>query len=591
MFGPIPSGGRLRAVAGLMLVAVFAVVPTAAADTESGNLPGGTSISVGIDSPAAGALIASPPGDVSLSGTASVGEGVPVANTTLVYVVDTSGSTIPPLSGPGCGGNQNGDGSSNSVLDCEIAAARALNQQAIAAGTVGQVGAVFFNSNASIRDAGPTTPGTQGLTGPGTDANGNSLPDVEDTLRTAAGGGNTDFEAAVRTACALVQQSSNPNNIVVFLSDGFATEGGNALDDLPCSPTQATFHTFAVGSGSSCSNTGGGRGSLAQIATATGGTCTNVTDTATLPDVVPGIIDSQLTTLSLSVDGGAAVNISSTASPSLPQNGPASVTYGTIVPGLAPGNHTLCVTATGSDGGGTGSVTDCHSIVVATISLSPEEATNELGTPGQTHSVTATVAAGADGGVSGVDVSFSIDSGPNAGQTATATTDSSGEATFQYAAAQGLAGLGTDAIKSCFTDDQNTEACDTATKHWVDTTAPQLACTPTTNPSDASVPAAGENPKSGQNPDGFYILTATDAVDPNPTLTLADSGSSATFGPFASGTAVKLVQAPGATPGQKPGTGAIDWNITMKGDGSLTATDASGNVSAPVSCKVAPPPK
>jgi len=83
----------------------------------------------------------------------------------------------------------------------------------------------------------------------------------------------------------------------------------------------------------------------------------------------------------------------------------------------------------------------------------------------------------------------------------------------------------------------------------------------------------------------------TDAVDPNPVLTLADSGSSATFGPFASGTKIKLTQAPGATPGQEPGTSVIDWKIKIKGDGVLTATDASGNVSAPVSCKVAPKPK
>ena len=267
------------------------------------------------------------------------------------------------------------------------------------------------------------------------------------------------------------------------------------------------------------------------------------------------------------------------------------MSFSTSVNGLAPGNHTLCVIATGTDGGGEGSVEHCHPIVVATIELAPATAVNELGTPGQTHTVTATVAAGADGGVAGVQVSFEIGSGPNAGQTATATTDAAGEAAFTYVATQGPAGLGTDAIEGCFTDSQGTEACDTATKQWVDTTPPVVACTPTTNPSGGNVPPAGQNPKSGQNPDGFYVLTATDAVDPNPSLTLADSGSTATFGPFASGTKIELTQAPGATPRQKPGPGVIDWHITIKGDGSLTATDASGNVSAAVSCKVAPPPK
>ena len=581
------KGGRLPAIAGLALAGVLAAAPLAQADTTNGNLPGGTSISVGIAAPADGALIASPPGDVSLSGTASVGQGVPVANTTLVYVVDRSGSTS---NTNGCGGNQNGDGASNTVLDCEIAAGRALNQEAIASGTVGQVGAVFFDSGAQIQDAGGA-PGTQTLVAPATDTDSDAIPDIEERLRAATFGSNTNFEAAVRQACALVQQSTNPNNIVVFLSDGFANEGGNAINDLPCSPKAATFHTFAVGAFSSCSNTGSGRGSLAQIAAATGGTCTNVTNVANLPDVVPGLIGSQLTKLELTVDGGAPQDISGSASPGLPQAGPASVSYSTTIPGLAPGNHTLCVTARGSDGGGTGSVTHCHDVVVASITLTPATEDNELGTPGQTHTVTATVAAGADGGVAGVTVGFSIGSGPNAGASDSATTNASGEATFTYTATQGLAGLGTDAIEGCFTDSQNTTVCDQAQKRWVDTTAPTVTCEPTTNPSGDNVPAAGENPAAGQNPDGFYVLTATDAVDPNPELTLADTGSTATFGPFASGTKIKLTQAPGATPAQKAGTGAIDWQIRTKGDGSVTATDASGNTSAPVACKVAPAPK
>jgi len=46
-----------------------------------------------------------------------------------------------------------------------------------------------------------------------------------------------------------------------------------------------------------------------------------------------------------------------------------------------------------------------------------------------------------------------------------------------------------------------------------------------------------------------------------------------------------------ATPNVKPGHGAIDWIITLNGDAIVTAVDASGNVSAPSSCKVPPPPK
>ncbi len=587
MYRLASRGGRLPAVAGLALAGALIAAAPAMAHTTSGNLPGGTSIEVGISAPADGALIASPPGNVHIAGTATIGQGVPVANTTLIYVVDRSGSTSDP---DGCGGNQNGDGASNTVLDCEIAAARELNGQAIAAGTVDEVGAVFFESTAQIQDSSPVG-GFQGLVHPAANSDSDTIPDIEETLRTATSGGGTDFEEATRRACQLVQQSTNPNNIVVFLSDGVAQEGGSALAQVPCAPTTATFQTFAVGVSSSCTNTGGGRGSLAQIAAETGGSCTHVTNVANLPGVVPGIIDSQLTRLELTIDGGAPQDISGSASPGLPQNGPASVSYSTTTASLAPGHHTLCVTATGSDGGGGGSVTHCHDVVVATIELTPATETNELGTPGQTHTVTATVAAGADGGVAGVAIAFSIPAGPNAGASAGATTDAAGQATFTYAATQGLAGLGTDTIEGCFTDSQSTTACDTAVKRWVDTTAPTVTCAPTTNPSGNHIPSAGNNPKAGQNPDGFYVLTASDAVDPNPRLTLSDTGSSATFGPFAGGTKIKLTQAPGATPSQKPGAGVIDWQIKLKGDGALTATDASGNTSAPVACRVAPAPK
>jgi len=89
------EGQSAAAFAGLILASLLVAAPPAAADTTAGNLPGGTSIAVGIDTPADDALIASP-GDVSLSGSASIGQGVPVANTTLIYVVDRSGSTQNP---------------------------------------------------------------------------------------------------------------------------------------------------------------------------------------------------------------------------------------------------------------------------------------------------------------------------------------------------------------------------------------------------------------------------------------------------------------------------------------------------------------
>jgi hypothetical protein len=124
-----------------------------------------------------------------------------------------------------------------------------------------------------------------------------------------------------------------------------------------------------------------------------------------------------------------------------------------------------------------------------------------------------------------------------------------------------------------------------------DLTAPTGACRPTTNPGGKTVPKAGTHPKSGQNPDGFYILRVSDNLDPNPQIVVHDSGSAAVFGPFPDGTRIKLTQAPGATPSQKPGAGVIDWKIKLKGDAELFFVDASGNVSGPVTCRVPPPPK
>jgi hypothetical protein len=178
------------------------------------------------------------------------------------------------------------------------------------------------------------------------------------------------------------------------------------------------------------------------------------------------------------------------------------------------------------------------------------------------------------------------------GLTHSANTNAAGQATFTYAAKQGLAGLGTDSISACFDDAAGNDVCDTATKTWRDTTPPTTACVETTNPSGNNVPTSGPNAgNSGQNPDGFYQLNATDSVDPNPRVFLKDSVSGQVFGPFASGVKIKLTQAPGATPSQKPGPGVIDWQIIIKGDALVYATDASGNTSTPLSCRVPPPPK
>jgi hypothetical protein len=133
-----------------------------------------------------------------------------------------------------------------------------------------------------------------------------------------------------------------------------------------------------------------------------------------------------------------------------------------------------------------------------------------------------------------------------------------------------------------------------------DTTAPLVDCVETTNPSGKKVPPAGPGAgNSGQNPDGFYELLAVDVVDADPDIYVVDKGADGlfgtaddtTFGPFASGTKIKYVEANGATPSISAGPGVIDWMIKGQGDFGIEAVDASGNVSEHLQCHVPPPPK
>lgn len=253
---------------------------------------------------------------------------------------------------------------------------------------------------------------------------------------------------------------------------------------------------------------------------------------------------------------------------------------GDLVPVLPPYNKYYC---TGSS-----------------IELAPLTAINELGTADKTHTVTATVTDYFDDPVAEATVDFKVISGPNTGKSGSDTTDASGQTTFTYAATQGCNGLGTDTIKACFTDEQDDTVCATATKDWVDTTPPEVACPETVNPHGKVVPPAGSTtlpgPKGGQNEDGFYELKATDLVDPEPQIFVVDTGSSTVFGPFFSGTKIKYTEAPGATPEQKKigsskgQAGAIEWQIIGNGDAIIKAVDCAGNT-AIASCLVPPLPK
>ena len=371
---------------------------------SSGTLPGGTSIEVDNTDPSDGEVFYIPVGettiDITDAGTASVGEGVAVADTTLIYVIDASGSTGGSSGGTTCGEQQTHDDESgpNEIIDCEILASINLNDVAVSLGSVDEVAMVLFAGANVTADATPGG-GDDPIIDPAADANSNDTPDVNEVLQSikvAVYGSEesgfelftdkptpdlygTNFGAGIEAALDIAALATNPNVIVVFLSDGLNNKGAhvNTFDY-----GDVVFHTFAIGSGSSCTSDPWSKGSLKDIADLSGGTCTAVSDPSDLPDILPQLIVATFISLEIEVDGGGAVPIDNAdIDPDLPQDDPVTVSYSTTVSGLGPGQHEICITAYGADAGGEGSVTDCKTITViplVSIDIKPGSFPNSI---------------------------------------------------------------------------------------------------------------------------------------------------------------------------------------------------------------------
>ncbi|MEL7356414.1 MAG: SBBP repeat-containing protein [Cyanobacteria bacterium J06560_6] len=160
----------------------------------------------------------------------------------VVFVIDVSGSADFNFVGSNVA-DFNGDGRANTRLDAEIAGFIALNDQLVAQGLgdSAEVGIVVFSGFAAQADMNTTLSGTQLLTTPTTDADGNGVSDVEDILRSlrsgAFGVGNftgTNFENALREVEQTLTTVDTPvgSGNVVFLSDGEVNRGGNISDEI-----------------------------------------------------------------------------------------------------------------------------------------------------------------------------------------------------------------------------------------------------------------------------------------------------------------------------------------------------------------------
>jgi hypothetical protein len=361
---------------------VLALLSGGTALATTGRLPGRTPIGVTItvQDPAARTHPGATTRTVLVQGTASVGRSVTPTDTTLIYVLDASGSTVDPAGGD-CGPDQTPDdpeSAPDEVIDCEIAAATKLNDAAVAAGGVARVAMVSFAGDAVVADA---TPGGHDdpLTTPDADANHNHVRDVTEVLRSiqvakqdgqASGFAtftpkrnpapvHTNFAAAIGGALGVARLARTSRVVVVMLSDGIADTGQAVADVLPAAHgDKVVFDTFAVGAGASCAGNQEGMGGLGDIARLTGGGCIQVKDPSHLPRLLPGVVKASLTSLAISVGGGPAVPIpAGRIHPGVPRQGPASVSYQTSVP--VTGTPKLCVRAQGADAGGSGSVAAC----------------------------------------------------------------------------------------------------------------------------------------------------------------------------------------------------------------------------------------
>jgi Ca2+-binding RTX toxin-like protein len=167
----------------------------------------------------------------------------------IAFIVDVSGSTGGTFSGNSTIADLNNDGTSNTILDAEIAGVRALfNSLVNRAGLAGaDVALIPFQSSASIS--------YQGVAGE--DQNNNNVKDLIDGLYALNDSGGTNFENAMRQAITYFNGAGSGKNVLYFLSDGSASASA-ASDEvstlLNAAGINATINTFGVGSGANMSS-------------------------------------------------------------------------------------------------------------------------------------------------------------------------------------------------------------------------------------------------------------------------------------------------------------------------------------------------
>ncbi|GAI25618.1 unnamed protein product [marine sediment metagenome] len=240
----------------LTVIATLTLSVTPVLAYTAGYLPGDTAIEVDNTEPEDGDVYYIPAGETAIdimdTGTAAVGEGVAIPDTTLIYILDASGSTAEYSGGTVCGEQQTHDlydtppgSGSNQIIDCEILAAINLNDMAVSLGSIDEVAMIMFAGSAVTADATPAG-GDDPIIDPAADANTNTTNDVDEVLKSimvaywASGEESgfklftdkptadifgTNFGAGIQAALDVAALGSNPNVVVAFISDGSCNKG------------------------------------------------------------------------------------------------------------------------------------------------------------------------------------------------------------------------------------------------------------------------------------------------------------------------------------------------------------------------------
>jgi trimeric autotransporter adhesin len=267
---PRKRSGRWIAAGAVALVAVHGAALAKPSGTTGTSPNGG--VSVTIDSPAPRTHVAAGL-PVQVTGTTNATGST--ATDSVVYIVDVSASTADAaaVTSESCG-DVNGDGSADTVLDCELAG---LEQLTSALPPTMLVAVVAYANEATAADMNPAAAGTQFFATATADEDLNGSPDVVDALKVLESGGGIDLDAALDEANSLAALGVEaPTFLLLSHGSGTVTTGpGSPL--AVAADDGVTIIVFAVGQAAGACAPGT---DLQVIAATTHGTCSVVDEPA-----------------------------------------------------------------------------------------------------------------------------------------------------------------------------------------------------------------------------------------------------------------------------------------------------------------------